>query len=75
MERYKNLNGNSGVLAFEIGTDSIAVEFSNGAVYLYTYASASSYHIEQMKRLAKEGAGLCAYIGKHVRKRYAQRLR
>lgn len=38
MERYKNLNGDSGVATYEIGQDFIRVEFKTGAIYLYTNA-------------------------------------
>lgn len=41
MERYKNLGRDSGVSAYEIGDDSITVQFSTGEVYLYTYRSAA----------------------------------
>ncbi len=75
MERYKNLSGNSGVAAYEIATDSITVEFKDGHVYLYTYQSAGSENIERMKELAIAGRGLNTYISRHVRKRYASKLR
>jgi len=75
MERYKNLNNDSGVSAFEIANDSITVEFSDGASYLYTYASAGSYNIEQMKKLAVSGRGLNAFINLNVRKKYLRKLR
>jgi hypothetical protein len=32
MERYKNLGGKSGVSAYEIGSDSITVQFTTGSV-------------------------------------------
>ena len=75
MERYKNLGGNSGVLAYEIGDDSITVQFSTGAVYLYTYRSAGSANIEKMKSLAVAGEGLNSYINIHVRDDYESKLR
>ena len=34
MERYQNLGGNSGVVAYEIGQDFIRVQFSDGSIYL-----------------------------------------
>ncbi len=52
MERYKNLGGHSSVQAFELGQDSITVEFNDGATYLYNDASTGTTHIDQMKRLA-----------------------
>lgn len=75
METYKNLNGDSGVRAYEIGNDSITVEFKDGSAYLYNYTSAGSSNIEQMKTLAIAGSGLNSYINKNVRKLYATKLR
>ena len=45
----------------------------DGAVYLYTYSSAGTHHIERMKALAMRGDGLNAYINEHVRKAYARK--
>ena len=75
MERYKNLSGDSGVAAYEIGPDFIRVQFTDGAVYLYTYASAGSHNIEQMKQLARKGQGLNTFINTTVRKLYARKER
>ena len=75
MERYKNLGGNSGVSAYEIGTESITVQFSTGAVYLYTYKSAGSSNIEKMKSLAVAGKELNSYINRYVKKDYESKLR
>jgi len=75
MERYRNIGGDSGVAGYENGPDYIRVQFSDGAVYLYTYASAGSNNIEEMKRLAAAGEGLNAFIIKNVRKRYAKKER
>ncbi len=74
MTRYGNLGGDSNVLAFETGPDSITVMFSGGARYLYTSASAGLANIEHMKRLAVRGHGLNAFINQNVKKRYARRL-
>lgn len=75
MERYKNLGGNSGVVAYEIGSDFIRVQFSDGSIYLYTYASAGSHNIEHMKQLARNGQGLNSFINTIVRKAYARKER
>lgn len=40
MELYKDINGDSGVLGYEIGYDYITVQFKTGAIYTYTYSSA-----------------------------------
>ncbi|MBI5204699.1 MAG: hypothetical protein HZA11_07270 [Nitrospirae bacterium] len=75
MERYKNLGGSSGVAAYEVGDDSIKVQFDDGSLYLYNYQSAGSNDIEQMKRLAIAGRGLNSFISRVVKKRYASKLR
>ncbi|MBE2186563.1 MAG: hypothetical protein IAE99_07300 [Rhodothermales bacterium] len=75
MERYRNLGGDSGITAYEIGTDSITVEFKGGATYLYTNQSAGSGNIEQMKQLAQAGSGLNSFISRVVKKGYARKLR
>ena len=75
MERYKNIGGDSGVAEYEIGPDFIRVKFKDGSVYLYTYASAGSQDIEQMKKLAVAGEGLNAFINRNVRKSYERKKR
>jgi len=75
MEPYKNLSGNSGVAAYEIGADFIGVRFRNGPWYLYTYASAGRNNIEKMKVLAEAGQGLSTFISTTVWKAYASKLR
>jgi hypothetical protein len=75
VERYRGIDGDSGVIGYENGSDFIRVQFSDSSVYLYTYASAGSNNIEEMKRLAVAGDGLNAFINKNVRKRYAKKER
>ncbi len=75
MERYKNLGGDSGVATYEIGDDSIKVQFNDGSLYLYNYQSAGSNNIEEMKRLAIAGRGLNNFISRVVRNGYATKLR
>ena len=75
MERYANLGGDSGVVEYEIDNDFIRVQFSDGSIYLYTYASAGEDNIEQMKSLARNGRGLNTFINKNVYKRYARKER
>ncbi|RXJ90546.1 hypothetical protein CRV01_05160 [Arcobacter sp. CECT 8983] len=75
MTIYKDINGDSGVLGFEIDEDRIVVEFRGGSKYLYTYTSTGNEHIENMKELAKNGDGLNSYINKNVRNRYEKRLK
>ena len=74
MTIYANQGNNSGILAYEIKDDSIIIQFSSGVTYLYTYASAGSGNIEEMKQLAIEGRGLNSFIMKYVRTSYECRL-
>ena len=75
MGRYRNLSGDSGVVAYQTAPGSIAVEFRNGMVYLYTHRSAGRARIEKMKSYAAAGKGLSTYISKYVRDAYETRLR
>ena len=75
MPRYANRGGDSGIVSYEISDASITVVFSDGTAYLYTYASTGQSDVEQMKALAQAGEGLNEFINRHVRKRYAQKLR
>lgn len=74
MEKYSNRSGDSGVVRFEPGADSILVEFRGGRRYLYTYGSTGEGDVEAMKRLAAEGRGLSTFISRYVRERYAEKL-
>lgn len=73
MEQYRDIDNDSGVAGYEIGDDYIRVQFDDGSVYLYTYASAGTANIEEMKKLAITGDGLNSFIMRHVRKRYARK--
>ena len=75
MQNYKNLGRDSGVSRYQIDQQSIIVEFSTGAAYEYTYASAGSYNIERMKQLAVDGQGLNSFINSNVKKKYSRKLR
>lgn len=74
MTRYLNLDGDSGVVAFEIAADAIIVGFVSGCDYEYTKASAGADAIEAMKRLAEAGRGLATYINRH-KPPYARKFR
>ncbi|WP_294820228.1 hypothetical protein [uncultured Flavobacterium sp.] len=74
MKRYKNLEGHSGVTAYEITAEGIAVAFGRNDVYLYTYSSAGKRIIENMKKLAAEGRGLSTYISRSVREKFEKKL-
>jgi hypothetical protein len=75
VERYKNIGGDSGVAAYEIGQESITVQFKDGSVYLYNNQSAGNANIAEMQRLAVAGHGLNSFIIRVVRKGYAQKMR
>ncbi len=64
MESYANVSGQSGIVAYQIGTDCITVQFKSGrhVLYLYSYSSAGNTAIETMKKLAQNGQGLHSYI-------------
>lgn len=74
MQRYTNRSGHSGIVAYELGPDSITVKFTGGDRYLYTADSTGVNHIARMHELAREGHGLSTYISQHVRERYARKL-
>lgn len=65
MQLYKNISGNSGVVAYEAGDHYIKVKFKSGEIYNYTYKSAGKGVIEEMKALAKSGNGLSTYISRN----------
>ena len=73
MEQYRNIAGNSGVTAYEIGPDYITIEFSDGSIYRYTYASAGIENVERMKGLAEAGQGLNTFISMTVSKLYERK--
>ncbi len=70
---YKNLGGNSNVRAYEIGSDSITVQFGDGSIYLYNYQSAGRDNVERMKSLAIAGRGLNSFIMRYAKKSYASK--
>lgn len=71
MVKYLNIDGDSNIEAYEIGTSYIAVKFFGTAkVYVYSYASAGVENVETMKNLARQGNGLNSFIIKNVRYKY-----
>ncbi len=75
MERYTNIGGGSGVVAYETGSDFIRVQFSDGWVYTYTHSSCGVENCEHMKSLAVSGRGLNSFINRSVRTRYERKER
>jgi hypothetical protein len=67
MQYYANLRGNSPIVSYEIEQTRIYVMFKGGRTYSYSYGKAGVSNVEEMKHLAREGAGLSAYITRNVR--------
>lgn len=74
MQRYANRSGDSGVVAYSLGTGSIIVEFHGGKRYLYDQLRPGRQHVERMRALARRGRGLSSYISRHVRENYSAQL-
>ncbi|CAM3462863.1 hypothetical protein GCM10016272_05710 [Psychrobacter glaciei] len=74
MEKYRDIGGNSGISAYEIGDDFIIVCFAKGGVYLYDYFTTGSYHVNNMVRLARMGNGLNGYINLNAKYTYARKI-
>lgn len=71
MERYRNLSGKSGVVAYREDKDNIQVKFlGSEEIYTYSYRSAGIRHVEKMKTLARKGEGLSTYISRYVKDKY-----
>jgi hypothetical protein len=75
MERYANLSGKSGVVAYQTGPHSIIVEFNSRSdrYYLYDLSSNRFEDIQEMERRARAGRGLSTYIAQHARDAYAKK--
>lgn len=75
MTPYKNLNGDSNVVAYEIRDDGIVVVFANGQWrnYLYDSSKPGTAEVENLKALAIQGRGLNSHISRVVRSNYAQK--
>jgi len=74
MQQYANLGGDSNVLRFEIGPDSIAVSFKDGTVYLYGNLVTGQDNVEKMKALAEAGRGLGTFIEENVGDAYVAKF-
>lgn len=72
MPAYANLSGKSGVVAYELGAESIIVTFKGGARYTYTDQSCGADVVGLMKLLARAGKGLSTYVAKN-RPAYARK--
>ena len=73
MQKYANINNDSGVDSFEINDSSITVWFKGTSrSYTYSYSSAGEYHVETMKKCALAGDGLNAYINNNVKDKHVR---
>lgn len=73
MISYKNLGGNSGVVAYESGTDYIKLRFQRSRkIYVYDAAAPGRTHVERMKKLASAGRGLATYVSQNVKRNYSR---
>ena len=75
MESYRNLSGESGVVAYELLPSAIVVQFNNGWKYEYTERSAGAAAVATMHRLARAGRGLSGFISMNVRDAYTRKFR
>lgn len=66
MKPYKNLSGNSNVVAYMFLPDSIIVKFRSGSYTFYKYSAAScgANTVEHLKRLALQGFSLNAELAR-----------
>jgi len=74
MKRYRNLDGNSGVAAYESGDGFIRIRFVNGETYEYTDEVTGRAHVANMQKLAQAGLGLATYVSRFVHDAYARKL-
>ncbi len=64
----------TGVRAFALLPEAIALQFSDGRAYLYDAANPGRKEVAQMTELARRGSGLTTYVNRSVRERYAGRI-
>ena len=62
MKTYRDINGDSGIAAYEYSEISIRIQFKTGKIYEYPASNIGNAHLSTMKRLADSGDGLNAYI-------------
>jgi hypothetical protein len=74
MQAYGKPGGGSGVIAYEIGEDSIVLVFRDGEGYLYDAEHPGRQHVHRMQARARRHAGLATYVNQHVRDNYARKL-
>ena len=75
MERYRNLTGDSNVVAYQLGAGTITVQFATGTYrnYVYDATAPGAATVAELSRLAIEGRGLNSYIIRVIKKDYAHK--
>lgn len=73
MKRYGNLSGDSGVIAYEVRSAAIVVQFQAARSNEYTERSAGAAAVAAMQQLARSGRGLSTFIAQH-QPRYAHKF-
>ena len=74
MKPYKNLGGNSSIVAYDYDMVAIYVQFRGGAIYKYSAEKVGGVNFQKMKQLADAGLGLCSFIHRNeqVRNGYSR---
>lgn len=75
MPKYLNLDHDSGIDEYEIGSDFIWVKFNDGSRYLYGSRKPGPAKVEKMKALANSGRGLNSYIKTTIKGDYERKER
>jgi hypothetical protein len=65
MKTYKDMGGDSGVIAYDYGDNWMRIQFRHGGTYEYLSSVIGTMHLSEMKRLADSGDGLGTYINTH----------
>lgn len=66
MTAYRDLSRGGSIEGYECGPRWIEVTFTSGKCYRFSYQASGAHHVEQMKRLARQGMGLHSYIRQKV---------
>ena len=74
MKKYCDIDGNSGISAYEVGDDFVIVCFAKGGMYLYNYSITGSNHVNKMIELARIGNGLNRYINLNIEHASARKI-
>lgn len=73
MQKYSDIDGDSGVVGYELGDTFIRVQFNKTfKIYTYSYSSAGIEKVERMKKLAQVGDGLNSYIKLYANNLYVK---